>query len=140
MLPIALLLPSITAAMEKNQCSDTNLSLPAVLKLSQVGDSLSLHCNVTIASFVVWCINGDVAFLERAASGSVTFHHISVLYNHTLLISNAEVDDSGIYQCIDNGKHAAVYRLVISGNLLEHIAVDYTKESVYCQNVDYYIS
>ena len=88
-----------------------------------VGDSLELLCNTSLRSDIVWTYDTDDGYVDyvyqngridsdkpRLATKSTTDGF------HSLVISDAELKNSGVYTCYDGkGLRKVGYQLIVNG-------------------------
>ncbi|XP_071842761.1 uncharacterized protein [Apostichopus japonicus] len=86
-----------------------------------VGDSVSLQCNISDASQALWRIDNMTAFIGYKRSALYTNQHASLRQTYILQITNIGADDGGLYKCIEHGQPVATYCILIreftNGNL-----------------------
>ena len=88
-----------------------------------VGESVELLCNTSLISDIMWSYDTDdgfVAYVYRDLSSDNDKPRFSVKSSadgvHSLVIADAELSDSGLYNCYDGkGRRQVGYQLVVNG-------------------------
>lgn len=106
---------SFSAILTTGQCGD---DAPNTNVLHHnVGDSVSLQCNISDASQALWRIDNMTAFIGYKRSALYTNQHASLRQTYILQITNIGADDGGLYKCIEHGRPVATYCILIRGKV-----------------------
>jgi len=91
-----------------------------------VGESVELLCNTSLSTDIMWSYDTDDGFVDyvywnrHIDSDKPRLSTRSTADGvHSLVIADAELSDSGLYNCYDDkGRRKVGYQLIVNGNVL----------------------
>ena len=89
------------------------------------GNTVQLMCNTSLSSRIMWTYGNDTEdgyvhyiYWRGVADRSRLFTRYPAAGVHAILITNAELTDSGLYDCYDGkGSRQVGYQLIVNGIL-----------------------
>ena len=90
-----------------------------------VGDTAELMCNTSVSSHIMWTYDNDTEdgyvnyiYWSGVADSPRLLTSSPAAGVHAILITNAELTDSGLYDCYDGkGSRQVGYQLIVNGIL-----------------------
>jgi len=90
------------------------------------GDRVKLMCNTSLSSRIMWTYDNDIGdgyvhyiYWQGVAYSPRLLTSSPAVGVHAILVTNAEQNDGGLYDCYDDeGSRQVGYQLVVNGMLL----------------------